>query len=84
MSKELTPAEDERGEIVLPSRNHAVVLVSNMQLRCGRCPTLGRPGPDVLEALTVNVDDVETRKLTLSWGEQRRLGSAEGGVIAVP
>lgn len=68
VSKELTPEEDQQGEIVLPSRNHAVVLVSNMQLPTLRALAYARATrPDVLEALTVNVDDVETRKLTVAW-----------------
>ncbi len=68
VSRELTPAADERGEIVLPSRNHAVVLVSNMQLPTLRALAYARATrPDVLEALTVNVDDAETRKLTADW-----------------
>ena len=76
VSRELTPADDERGEIVLPSRNHAVVLVSNMQLPTLRALAYARATrPDVLEALTVNVDDVETRKLTAEW---------EGSTVSVP
>ena len=67
VSRELTPVEDEK-EIVLPSRNHAVVLVSNMQLPTLRALAYARATkPDVLEALTVNVDDAETRKLTAAW-----------------
>lgn len=68
VSAELTPDEDERGEIVLPSRNHAVVLVSNMQLPTLRALAYARATrPDVLEALTVDVDDAETRKLNAEW-----------------
>ncbi len=68
VSQELTPDEEQQGAIVLPSRNHAVVLVSNMQLPTLRALAYGRATrPDVLEALTVNVDDVETRRLTLAW-----------------
>ena len=68
VSRELTPAEDEQRQIVLPSRNHAVVLVSNLQLPTLRALSYARATrPDVLEALTVNVDDVETRTLTHSW-----------------
>ena len=67
VTRELTPGEDDR-QIVLPSRNHAVVLVSNMQLPTLRALAYARATrPDVLEALTVNVDDAETRKLTVSW-----------------
>jgi hypothetical protein len=76
VSQELTPDEEERGEIVLPSRNHAVVLVSNMHLPTLRALAYARATrPDVLEALTVNVDDVETRKLTAEW---------EDSEVAVP
>ena len=68
VSAELTPAEEERGEIVLPSRNHAVVLVSNMHLPTLRALAYARATrPDVLEALTVDVDDDETRKLNAEW-----------------
>ncbi len=68
VSQELTPEVDEQGAIVLPSRNHAVVLVSNMQLPTLRALSYARATrPDVLEALTVNVDDVETRRLTCAW-----------------
>ena len=69
VSQELTPGEEER-DIVLPSRNHAVVLVSNLQLPTLRALAYARATrPDVLEALTVNVDDEETRKLNVEWGD---------------
>ena len=65
---ELTPSSEQEGEIVLPSRNHAVVLVSSMQLPTLRALAYARATrPDVLEALTVNVDDAETRKLVRKW-----------------
>ncbi|MGV0992791.1 MAG: APC family permease [Mycobacterium sp.] len=68
VSRELTPDEEEAGSIVLPSRNHAVVLVSNMQLPTLRALAYARATrPDVLEALTVNVDDGDTRKLVHGW-----------------
>ena len=67
VSRELTPKDEDR-EIVLPSRNHAVVLVSNMQKPTLRALAYARATrPDVLEALTVNIDDQETRKLTAEW-----------------
>ena len=69
VSRELTPGEDDRA-IVLPSRNHAVVLVSNLQLPTLRALAYARATrPDVLEALTVNVDDEETRKLNAEWSD---------------
>ena len=68
VSRELTPDEEEAGSVILPSRNHAVVLVSNMQLPTLRALAYARATkPDKLEALTVNVDDAETRKLVHQW-----------------
>jgi amino acid transporter len=68
VARELTPVEAEQREIVLPSRNHAVVLVSTMQLPTLRALAYARATrPDVLEALSVDVNEVETRKLTAEW-----------------
>ena len=68
VSRELTPDEEEAGSVILPSRNHAVVLVSNMQLPTLRALAYARATkPDKLEALTVNVDDGVTRKLVHQW-----------------
>lgn len=70
VSRELTPDEEEAGSVVLPSRNHAVVLVSNMQLPTLRALAYARATrPDALEALTVNVEDGETKKLVHRWEE---------------
>ncbi len=70
VSRELTPDEEEAGSVVLPSRNHAVVLVSNMQLPTLRALAYARATrPDVLEAVTVNVEDGETKKLVHEWEE---------------
>ena len=67
VSRELTPVEDER-DIVLPSRNHAVVLVSKLHLPTLRALSYARATrPDVLEAITVSVDDAETRQLVHKW-----------------
>jgi amino acid transporter len=68
VARELTPVEAEQREIVLPSRNHAVVLVSTMQLPTLRALAYARATrPDVLEALSVDVNEVETRRLTAEW-----------------
>ena len=68
VSRELTPVEAEQREIVLPSRNHALVLVSSMQLPTLRALAYARATrPDVLEALSVDVNEVETRTLTAEW-----------------
>ncbi|BBA87623.1 DNA-binding protein [Mycobacterium pseudoshottsii JCM 15466] len=55
-------------EVVLPSRNHALVLVSKLHLPTLRALSYARATrPDVLEAITVSVDDVETRELVRQW-----------------
>ena len=54
--------------MVLPSRNHAVVLVSKLHLPTMRALAYARATrPDVLEAITVSVDDAETRELVHKW-----------------
>ena len=53
---------------VLPSRNHAIVLVSKLHRPTLRALAYAKAvRPDVLEAVTVNVDDAETRDLTAEW-----------------
>ncbi|MFO7165727.1 MAG: APC family permease [Mycolicibacterium hassiacum] len=55
-------------DMVLPSRNHAIVLVSNLHLPTRRALAYARATrPDVLEAITVSVDDAETRALVHKW-----------------
>ncbi|GAB7142273.1 APC family permease [Mycobacterium riyadhense] len=57
-------------EVVLPSRNHALVLVSKLHLPTLRAVAYARATrPDALEAITVNVDDAETRELVHQWEE---------------
>jgi hypothetical protein len=58
----------EEGNFVLPSRNHAVVLVSKLHLPTLRALAYARATrPDELEAITVSVDDAETRRLVHQW-----------------
>lgn len=58
----------EEGGIVLPSRNHAIVLVSKLHLPTMRALAYARATrPDELEAITVSVDDAETRQLVRKW-----------------
>ncbi len=65
VSKELTV--DQRG-LMLPSRNHVVVLVSKLHKPTMRALAYARATrPDTLTALTVNVDDEETRALLAEW-----------------
>ncbi|MGH3695192.1 MAG: APC family permease [Pseudonocardiaceae bacterium] len=62
---ELVPHETDT---VLPSRNHAIVLVSTVHLPTLRALAYARATrPDVLEAVTVNVDDASTRDLLAQW-----------------
>ena len=57
-------------DTVLPSRNHAIVLVSSLHLPTRRALAYARAvRPDVLEAVTVNVDDAATRALVRAWEE---------------
>jgi hypothetical protein len=68
VSRELAAQEGEEDQMVLPSRNHAVVLVSKLHLPTMRALAYARATrPDVLEAITVSVDDDETRKLIHKW-----------------
>jgi amino acid transporter len=63
---------DEMG-LMLPSRNHVVVLVSKAHKPTMRALAYARATrPDTLTALTVNVDDEETRALLAEW-ERRDL-----------
>jgi amino acid transporter len=56
---------------VLPARNHAMVLVSGLNQATVRALGYARATrPDILEAVTVNVDDVDTRRLTKDWEDR--------------
>ncbi|MGY1839796.1 MULTISPECIES: APC family permease [unclassified Modestobacter] len=65
VSRQLVPDTDAR---TLPSKVHAVVLVSKVHKPTLRALAFARATrPDVLTALTVNVDDAETRALQADW-----------------
>ncbi|MFC4858565.1 APC family permease [Actinophytocola glycyrrhizae] len=71
VAAELREAELTRDMMTLPSRNHAIVLVSKLHLPTRRALAYARATrPDVLEAVTVNVDDADTRALVAQWGEE--------------
>lgn len=62
----LTPADDER--FLMPSRVHAVVLVSRLHKPALRALAYARATrPDVLEALTVEIESGEARELAADW-----------------
>ncbi|WP_197680336.1 APC family permease [Mycolicibacterium rutilum] len=68
VARELEEQAAEETDMVLPSRNHAVVLVSKLHLPTMRALAYARATrPDTLEAITVSVDDGETRALVHKW-----------------
>ncbi|HEX2361692.1 MAG TPA: DNA-binding protein, partial [Jiangellaceae bacterium] len=69
VSAELAVDDRDGGaDALLPSRVHAIVLVSKIHKPTLRALAYARVGrPDVLEAVTVNVDLNETRALTDEW-----------------
>ncbi|WP_309238129.1 APC family permease [Actinoplanes aureus] len=70
VAEELKPT-DERP--VLPSRNHAVVLVSKVHMPTLRAVAYAQATrPDTLTAVTVNVDDKDTRNIQEEW-ERRQV-----------
>jgi len=61
---------DMDGDRVLPSRVHAIVLVSSWHKATQRALMFAKATrPDTLTALTVNVDDDDTRALQQEWKE---------------
>ena len=65
VSDQLVPDSDSR---MLPSKVHAVVLVSKVHKPTLRALAFARATrPDALTALTVNVDDADTRQLQSDW-----------------
>ncbi|MEV6298831.1 APC family permease [Actinoplanes sp. NPDC051861] len=70
VAEELKPTEERP---VLPSRNHAVVLVSKVHMPTLRALAYAQATrPDTLTAVTVNVDDKDTRAIQAEW-ERRQL-----------
>ncbi|TYB94926.1 APC family permease [Micromonospora sp. WP24] len=71
VAEELTPPDE--GRAVLPARNHAIVLVSKLHQPTLRAIAYARATrPDTLTAVTVNVDEKDTRDLQEEW-ERREL-----------
>ncbi len=65
VSEQLVPDTDSR---MLPSKVHAIVLVSKVHKPTLRALAFARATrPDALTALTVNVDDADTRSLQADW-----------------
>ncbi|MGH3877881.1 MAG: APC family permease [Actinophytocola sp.] len=71
VAEELRAMEANKTNATLPSRNHAIVLVSKLHLPTRRALAYARATrPDVLEAVTVNVDDADTRGLVAAWEKE--------------
>ncbi|MFC3505221.1 APC family permease [Micromonospora krabiensis] len=71
VARELTPPDE--GRPMLPARNHAIVLVSKLHQPTLRAIAYARATrPDTLTAVTVNVDEKDTRDLQDEW-ERREL-----------
>ncbi|MEP6461983.1 MAG: APC family permease [Frankiaceae bacterium] len=63
---------DESRVVTLPSRNHAVVLVSQIHLPTMRALAYAKATrPSNLTALTVSVDPEDTRRLQEEWDRRR-------------
>ncbi|MFD0520613.1 APC family permease [Paractinoplanes durhamensis] len=70
VARELEPTEERP---VLPSRNHAIVLVSKVHMPTLRAVAYAQATrPDTLTAITVNVDDKDTRTIQDEW-ERRQI-----------
>jgi amino acid transporter len=70
VARELAVAETD-SETMLPSRVHAIVLVSKIHKPTLRALNYARASrPNTLEAVTVNVDPPETRRLQAEWDER--------------
>ena len=60
--------EEQEWDGVLPSRTHSIVLVSKLHMPTMRALAYARATrPDTLEAITVNVDEQDTRALVREW-----------------
>jgi amino acid transporter len=65
VSRELQPTDERQ---MLPARNHAIVLVSKVHLPTLRALAYAQgTRPDTITAVTVNVDDADTRAIQNDW-----------------
>jgi amino acid transporter len=68
VAEELAASEQDT---VLPAHNHAIVLVSKLHLPTMRALAYAKATrPDILEAVTVNVDERDTRDLMNQWAQE--------------
>jgi amino acid transporter len=65
VARELQPTDERQ---MLPARNHAIVLVSKVHLPTLRALAYAQgTRPDTITAVTVNVDDADTRVIQNDW-----------------
>jgi amino acid transporter len=65
VARELAPTDERH---LLPARNHAIVLVSKVHLPTLRALAYAQgTRPDTMTAVTVNVDDDDTRAMQADW-----------------
>jgi len=65
VATELAPSDES---VTLPARNHAIVLVSKLHMPTLRALAYAQgTRPDTLTAVTVNVDDADTRRIQAEW-----------------
>jgi amino acid transporter len=68
VTAEVTSDPDDPGTATLPSRVHAIVLISRLHRPALRALALARAiRPDALTAVTLNVEEDETRQLRDEW-----------------
>jgi hypothetical protein len=61
----------EASDVVLPARNHGVILVSRLHLPTMRAISYAKATrPDTLVAVTIQVDEAETAQLLEQWGQR--------------
>jgi hypothetical protein len=71
VTAEVSPDPDEP-PVTLPSRVHALVLISRLHKPALRALALARSiRPDALTALTLNIEDDETRRLRREWEDRK-------------
>ncbi|GAA3290751.1 APC family permease [Dactylosporangium vinaceum] len=67
VGQELQP---QRTDMILPARVHALVLVGRLHRPAVRALTYARATrPDTITAITVNIDDEDTRRLQQDWSQ---------------
>ncbi len=72
VARELALSDDSREERALPSRVHAIVLVSKIHKPTMRALAYARAArPSHLEAITVDVDPEQTRALRREWDRRQ-------------